>query len=302
MLVPWLLVWMLLCEAQAQIGERWRLREDLRIGSETRAELSFTYVSAVVIDRHGNIHIAQPQDHEVRVFDSRGRFLRTVGRRGSGPGEFRSIGALGFRGDTLWVTDPVQYRISLFDPDGRLARSVRLQAPLVPGSSYPGGPEGLLASGAFLSHPRYGEATLRAGVVRPVVLVDGEGAVLDTIGQQRVAPPGGTIRVGQRVFRFGQPQAISDGSLLALAPDGTWLVLVHREQPASPESGRFTVEIVWPGGSRVRREFGYRPVVMPASAVEPVRERLTAGLANTMGLGRAAAARIVRDSLRVPRF
>lgn len=45
--------------------------------------------SSVAVDRRGRILVAG--ESEISVFDSTGGFLRTVGRRGEGPGEYRSI-------------------------------------------------------------------------------------------------------------------------------------------------------------------------------------------------------------------
>jgi len=49
------------------------------------------------------------------VFDMSGKFVRNIGRDGAGPGEFRQIERFGWVGDTLWVSDPVLRRYTLFD-------------------------------------------------------------------------------------------------------------------------------------------------------------------------------------------
>jgi len=64
----------------------------------------------------------QPDDKTIRVVDSAGRFVRTMGQAGQGPGEFTGFGFFGFNHDSLWVTDPSQNRVSLFGPDGRIIR------------------------------------------------------------------------------------------------------------------------------------------------------------------------------------
>ena len=47
--------------------------------------------SGVAVDRRGRFLINGSGPPEISVFDSTGKFLRTVGRRGEGPGEYRSI-------------------------------------------------------------------------------------------------------------------------------------------------------------------------------------------------------------------
>lgn len=55
---------------------------------------------------------------EIRLFNSQGEFLATLGRAGEGPGEFASIGAAWPRGDTIEVFDGRLLRITRFLPSG----------------------------------------------------------------------------------------------------------------------------------------------------------------------------------------
>lgn len=58
--------------------------------------------AAIVRDSKGNYYVAHSS--QVFVFDPAGTFLRTFGRRGDGPGEYKGIGHLRFRaGDTLEI-------------------------------------------------------------------------------------------------------------------------------------------------------------------------------------------------------
>lgn len=59
----------------------------------------------------------------LRFFDAQGRSTKTVGRSGSGPGEFRVISWLGrCGGDSLVTYDLFQRRFSIFDSAGRFVR------------------------------------------------------------------------------------------------------------------------------------------------------------------------------------
>jgi len=63
---------------------------------------------------------------ELRFFDARGRFVRAVGRKGRGPGEFqlpRRIARI--RGDSLAVWDGTQGRLTVYDSAGVLGRMLR---------------------------------------------------------------------------------------------------------------------------------------------------------------------------------
>lgn len=60
----------------------------------------------------------------LRYFDRSGRLIRTVGARGSGPGEFERTGFVcRLYGDTVLVVDAASGRVSLWDPDGNYVRS-----------------------------------------------------------------------------------------------------------------------------------------------------------------------------------
>jgi hypothetical protein len=75
----------------------------------------------------GRLVIANAGSFELRFFDARGRLVRSVGRRGDGPGEFRQLTLLrSFSGDSLFTFDGRQLRASVFGPDGELSRSFRM--------------------------------------------------------------------------------------------------------------------------------------------------------------------------------
>lgn len=60
----------------------------------------------------------------IDVFDSNGVFLRTIGRGGSGPGEFGNIVRLVVGpGDTLFVMDDSNLRVQTLSPSGQFVRS-----------------------------------------------------------------------------------------------------------------------------------------------------------------------------------
>ena len=73
-------------------GDTARLVEDLRIGAlEGTEELTFGRIEQLAVGRDGSIFVFDGQAIAIRQFDSTGRFVRTVGRRGQGPGEHRLI-------------------------------------------------------------------------------------------------------------------------------------------------------------------------------------------------------------------
>jgi len=101
-------------------GARWRIAEELRIGSATAEGAdAFGDVGSLMIDQLGRFWVADRQANEVRVFDADGRFVRTVGGRGEGPAEFLDIGDIfpGPNGE-VWIDDETMERFEVFDTSG----------------------------------------------------------------------------------------------------------------------------------------------------------------------------------------
>src|SRR5690606_12745404 len=86
----------------------------------------------------------------ISVFDRAGRHLRNLGRSGGGPGEFRSLGALGWRGDTLWVMDPQGGRLHLYDRGLEFVRTVSPRFTDLPEGALGVVPGPLLVDGSIL--------------------------------------------------------------------------------------------------------------------------------------------------------
>jgi 6-bladed beta-propeller protein len=65
--------------------------------------------------------VLESQAQQIRVFDTTGAHVRTIGRKGSGPGEFRQ--AIGFAWDPhgrLWIVDQENVRYTVIDTAGHL--------------------------------------------------------------------------------------------------------------------------------------------------------------------------------------
>ena len=76
----------------------------------------------------GSIVAVDRRAAEVRIFDSTGRHLRSMGRSGEGPGEFLNPFILWITsGDTLWVGDYRPWRYNIFTAEGDFVRRVSLR-------------------------------------------------------------------------------------------------------------------------------------------------------------------------------
>jgi len=69
----------------------------------------------------GGIAISNSSTGEIRLFDSAGRYLRSVGRKGAGPGEFSEYSTMSLypAGDSVFALDNGAFRLHLFGPDMR---------------------------------------------------------------------------------------------------------------------------------------------------------------------------------------
>jgi hypothetical protein len=93
--------------AQAQ----WRVAKDLTIGAGNDDKAMFVDIRGIAAGPTGNIFVLDFREQEIRMFNTKGEYLKTVARRGSGPGELRNAnGMLVAKDGTLWVNDPGQRR------------------------------------------------------------------------------------------------------------------------------------------------------------------------------------------------
>lgn len=75
----------------------------------------------------GVIVVADRRDAIVRFFNSEGRLIREVGRRGAGPGEFERINqVMQCAADSVFVWDPIQPRMTVIDSAGKVIREFNL--------------------------------------------------------------------------------------------------------------------------------------------------------------------------------
>jgi len=105
-------------------GGGYRLVRERTVGRPEGSEQEVLgFVSDAAFGPGGTVYVADASLQRIVVFSGDGRFLRTFGRSGMGPGELVSPTSLTFVGDTLFVYDARQGRISVFDTAGRSLRA-----------------------------------------------------------------------------------------------------------------------------------------------------------------------------------
>lgn len=102
--------------------------EVYRIGSfDGEVWETFGEIAGVSFDAAGNLYILDRQANQITVVDSEGRFVRTIGQAGEGPGEFRmAMGFTAMPDGRVVVTDIGHRSFQLFDANGDFERMVAM--------------------------------------------------------------------------------------------------------------------------------------------------------------------------------
>jgi hypothetical protein len=108
-------------------GKAWRAEELVRIGEKEGDDpYVFGQITDVKLGPEGQVYVLDAQAQQLRIFDARGRFERSVGREGEGPGEFRMPSGMVWGPDgNLWVVDVRNQRYTVVSPAGALVTTYR---------------------------------------------------------------------------------------------------------------------------------------------------------------------------------
>jgi len=104
------------------------LTPQLVLGGAEDGPSSFADIRWFQVDSRGYLYVLEGQSQEVRVFDAAGVHVRTLGRKGAGPGEFSMANGIALGPHSqLWVYDPGNSRATIFDSAGGLQESILLR-------------------------------------------------------------------------------------------------------------------------------------------------------------------------------
>lgn len=101
-----------------------RLEEDLTIDNvEEDEEFTFQDIMHLAVDDDENIYASDSKAAFIKIFDKSGNYLRTIGKKGQGPGEFLyPFQILIMPQGELMVNDMYQLRVHFFSLDGKFLR------------------------------------------------------------------------------------------------------------------------------------------------------------------------------------
>jgi len=225
------------------------------------------YPGSLAGDESGDLFLIDQTGMRVLGYDRAGSFIGSWGREGSGPGELQRPTGLGVgRGDTLWVLDGSNQRITLLPLDSEAEPS---SIPFPPGSSMMGGRIIPVVDGAYgvfaMFSFRPGDDT--GPPPRPLVRLGHDGVASDTVWEAP-APKFDQVEVtsGNRVMVMMAQQSFAPGFHWDRFADGSF---------ALAEGPEYDIRVVGPDGLerfRIQRAPAARPTTPADEEFE--RDRL----------------------------
>ncbi len=276
--------------------QRGRLVEELRIGGALGDGYPLTFVMDLATDSSGYIYVAQPLDHGIAVFDPAGRFLRIIGGKGQGPGEFERVDNIGLLGDTVWATDQRLQRLSLFFRDGRLLSTMRLT---VPGRGLGTVPRAVLPDDLAVGQVAVSSVDLLMNEhpSTPLVLFDRSGRTVRALARLDLSHEIFAVRLAKSVLTTVQP--FRDSPLWAVPSNGRSITLVRR--PASPDGRGATFSVtkfLHTGDTVFSTEYAYTPTEISRRQLDSVI-RTTVERSSSRS---PEAAPLIREALFIPKY
>ena len=220
---------------------------------------------AIAVAPNGTVFVAQRRAAAVHVYRPDGSFAQAIGRDGSGPGEIRSLDAVGLLGDSLWVADANLQRLTFFTLDGKYLGSVRVSLPPRPpfGNALP---ETVLRDGTVVGVPMVymsPSVALRQTLLR----FTRDGIVRNTLRWLSLEHHDGVLRVGGGTLNYAQP--FSDAPLRDASTNGTGLVVVDRPAATMSGTATFTVTRFGARGAQLySRPISYTPRRLPRRVID----------------------------------
>jgi hypothetical protein len=106
-----------------------KISEELSIGvAEGAEEYMFQDVREVEVDDSERILVSDRRGFHIKVFDKFGKYIKTIGRKGQGPGEFSQISSIQITPrNELMVYERNGFKLTYFSLDGDYIRTVLLK-------------------------------------------------------------------------------------------------------------------------------------------------------------------------------
>jgi len=159
-------------------GDSVRLVEELRIGVREGGDAyTFGDVRAMAVGLDGIVYVYDASMRALRSYDTAGHYIRTIGRDGAGPGEYRDVvGLATSRDGRLFLRDPRLGRIVQFTAAGEPLGSWQLPSGLY-------GDDALMFDTSGNVYAKVVTGAIRPGAPWPMgfVKLDANGVIVDTV-------------------------------------------------------------------------------------------------------------------------
>jgi hypothetical protein len=106
-------------DGQGQEVGRWKAIEVAAAPNAADEAILWRPLSLALDAEH--LYVADAQDCAVKVFSKDGRFLRSFGRKGRGPGDLSFPSGVSVAGGRIHVADKLNFRIQIFDENGAVS-------------------------------------------------------------------------------------------------------------------------------------------------------------------------------------
>jgi len=101
-------------------------KEELSFGgAEAKPGESFAEIGQILLDEKENIFVLDSKDANIKIFDKAGKYLKTIGKKGQGPGELSQPERISLfkRKKELMVFEGTRRQLTYFAADGKFLRS-----------------------------------------------------------------------------------------------------------------------------------------------------------------------------------
>jgi len=102
------------------------LEEELSIGErEGKEEYIFSEIRHIAVDEQERIYIVDPKESHIKVFDRNGNYIRTIGKKGQGPGEIGRPRSVSITSQNeIVVPDSGNRRLAFFTLEGEFIKNI----------------------------------------------------------------------------------------------------------------------------------------------------------------------------------
>jgi hypothetical protein len=253
------------------------LESEVTIGvTEGADEYTFGAINEVEVADDGRIYVFDRQVPALREFDAAGKYTRTLGRKGGGPGEYEAANGVGVHRDgrvVLW--NPGNASINVYTRDGTFITSWKLpdgSSFYTSGALYVDTAGNTYVRTRIADPPKDAATGARMFGVTGLVKWDRDGRIVDSL-----APPPTTLEPQSLVASVKGGTAVYS---LPFAPSHTW-AWSPLGYFVSAETNRYAITLTAPTGEVRRFERQVAPVAVSGEERADVEATTTASLRMT---------------------